>query len=236
MVSGNIFQPTSRIRLADELVEQIKARILSGVLAVGDRLPSERELAKVFNTSPVVLREALHTLEAAGLVTIRKGATGGAFISRPTHRVLSQSLSTLFRFGQTTLAELTEARLVLEPEVAALAALRRTEAHLGMLRANMERSEDCCHSLIERRVETLNFHRLLAEITGNPFLIASVNSITDNFVDNTGTTGITEKVVTRNVDDHQRIIDAVVRQNQDEARELMRLHIEQIQASLTRSS
>lgn len=231
-----MFEPTSRSRLADELVEQIKARILSGALAVGDRLPSERELARAFNASPVVLREALHTLEAAGLVTIRKGATGGAFISRPTHRVLSESLSTLFRFGQTTLAELTEARLVLEPEVAALAALRRTEAHVAALRENLERSEGCCHSLTQRRVETLNFHRLLAEISTNPFLVASVNSITDNFVDNTGTTGLTEDVVTRNVDYHRRILDAVVRQDPDRARALMREHIRQIQNSLAGSS
>ncbi len=227
-----VFTPMSGRRLAEEVAEQIKANILSGALAIGDRLPSERELAKVFNMSPLVLREALHALEAHGLVKIRKGAAGGTFVVAPTHDVLSESLSTLLAFGRTSLDQLTEARLVLEPEIAALAAQRRTNKDVDALRANVERSHNARLPRLKRRIENLQFHRLLAAITGNPFLIASINSIIDNLEHNIGKVGLDGRVVGDTVCYHDALLEAIAIGDGRRAGTVMREHIEQIQGSL----
>ena len=227
-----MFTPVSGRRLADEVVDQIKANILSGALAIGDRLPPERELAKAFNMSPLVLREALHALEAHGLVKIRKGAAGGAFVVAPTHDVLSESLSTLLAFGRTSLDQLTEARLVLEPEIAALAARRRSAKDVDALRVNLERSRNARLPRLKRRIENLQFHRLLAAITGNPFLIASINSIVDNLEHNIGKVGLEGRIVDDTVCYHDALLAAIVDGDEHRAGTLMREHIQQIQGSL----
>ncbi len=227
-----MFRPVSGRRLAEEVAEQIQAKILSGALTVGERLPPERELAREFNLSPLVLREALHALEARGLVTIRKGAAGGTFIAAPTYDVLSESLSTLLVFGRTTLDQLTEARLVLEPEIAALAAQRRVEGDLAALRASVERSCNARLPRLTRRTENLRFHRLLASISGNPFLIASIHAIVDNLEHNLAKVALDGGVVGDTACYHDSLIDAIAKRDERRARSLMREHIEQIQDKL----
>src|SRR5438128_476273 len=111
-------------RLAEETTMQIRTALLSGQLRAGDRLPPERDLARVFGTSPLVVRDALHTLEFDGLLHIRTGAGGGAVVKEPSHRASTRSLTTWLGLGRATLDQLTEARLLIEPEMARLAALR----------------------------------------------------------------------------------------------------------------
>ena len=70
---GEIFSRIEHSRTADEAVQQIEALVLEGVLRVGDRLPGERELARQFDVSRPILRDALKDLEARGLITTRPG-------------------------------------------------------------------------------------------------------------------------------------------------------------------
>jgi len=226
------FQPASGLRLADEVARQIKENILNGKLIVGDRLPPERELAKIFNTSSVVLREALHQLQASGLLVIKRGATGGAFISQPNYSLVSKSLSTLLQFGRATIDQLTEARIALEPEVAALAAERRTDEDIATLQKNVDDSNTEPVSSPERRILHLEFHRLLATITGNPFFIAGVNSIIDNLEFNISKAKLGKTAVSETTCHHTDLIKAITDQDQDRARSLMLNHIRQIQTSI----
>ncbi len=230
------FQPVSGRRIAEGVAEQIKDNILSGELSVGDRLPPEREFAKLLNTSPQVLREALHSLEASGLVVIRKGATGGTFVSRPTSSLVSDSLSTLLRFGHTTLDHLTEARMALEPEAASLASRRRTDEVIAALRANIAESRDAALSAQRRRVANLEFHRQIAEITGNPIIIAGVGAVMDNLIYNISKSTLESSVIDSTQDYHVRITDALEAGDSASAYLLMRAHIKQIQDSLKSSS
>jgi DNA-binding FadR family transcriptional regulator len=78
-VGGPTFGPARRVRSFDDVVEQVRRSIVEGVIAAGDRLPSEREMAEQFGVSRATLREALRALEALGLLEIRRGAQGGAF-------------------------------------------------------------------------------------------------------------------------------------------------------------
>jgi DNA-binding FadR family transcriptional regulator len=227
------FKPASGMRLADEVANQIKENILNGNLSLGDRLPPERELAKTFNTSSVVLREALHQLQASGLLNIKRGATGGAFISEPNYSLVSESLSTLLQFGHVSIDQLTEARIALEPEVAGLAALRRTDEDIEILQRNLDESRALGASSPERRILHLEFHRLLAAITANPFFIAGVNSIIDNLKYNISKAKLGSDAVSETTCHHTDLIQAIVDQDQDLARTVMLDHIRQIQTSIS---
>ena len=80
----HIFKPIKQIKASSEVGQQLKNAILGGEYRAGDKLPSERELIELFQVSRTVVREAIKSIEAGGLVEIRQGATGGAFVKHLT--------------------------------------------------------------------------------------------------------------------------------------------------------
>jgi GntR family transcriptional repressor for pyruvate dehydrogenase complex len=88
----------------------------------GDRLPPERELVQGFQASRISVQEALKSLETSGLLTIKPGS--GVFVAEVNSKPMSESLSSLLRIQKTSLNELTEARIILEPNIARLASER----------------------------------------------------------------------------------------------------------------
>ncbi|HTD47135.1 MAG TPA: GntR family transcriptional regulator, partial [bacterium] len=127
------FRPVRLTRASDEVVRQIKARIFGSRLPPGAQLPSEKDLAEQFGLSRITIRDALRVLESEGLIDIKVGARGGAFVSRPSARRVSESLTNLLRLRQITIQELTEARLAVEPSVASLAAQRATAEDIAAM-------------------------------------------------------------------------------------------------------
>src|SRR5437899_4764212 len=77
-----MFTPVRQSRASGEIVSQIERAIFAGELHAGDRLQSERELAEQFGVSRITVRDALRVLEARGLIRVKVGATGGAFVAR----------------------------------------------------------------------------------------------------------------------------------------------------------
>jgi len=94
-----IFDPIPTRRIFEEIVGQIRQRIYDGELKPGDRLPGERDLAIQFGVGLTVVREALRTLEEGGLVQIKKGSDGGAFVKKADSSVATRSLTTLIHLG-----------------------------------------------------------------------------------------------------------------------------------------
>jgi GntR family transcriptional regulator, transcriptional repressor for pyruvate dehydrogenase complex len=233
--SAELFGPVAGGRLAVAIVEQIREAIFSGRLSPGERLPSEREFAKIFGASAVVIREALHALEAAGLVTIRYGTTGGAYVAELTHRPLTESLSTLLRAGKTTIAQITEARLVIEPEVAGFAAIRRRAKRLAPLERNLEETATLLGRIREARLLNLEYHKLLVEITGNPFFIACLCSLIENLEGNTAYMDLNMGAVTDTLEYHRKIFRAVKRGDAAAAATEMRRHIVDIHRRMARA-
>lgn len=229
-----MFQAIRGGRLARAIADQIREAIFAGRLLPGHRLPSERELAKTFGASPVVVREALHALEASGLLEIRHGATGGAFVAEMTHRPLTESLSTLLRLGKATIEQITEARLVIEPEVAALAAARRSPAQLAPLADNLEETASKLRQKREARLLNVAFHKLLVEITGNPFFRVCICSLVENLEGNTLYLDLSMEAVADTLDFHRQIYRAVERGDARAAASQMRRHILHIQSRLER--
>ncbi|MDO8278523.1 MAG: GntR family transcriptional regulator [Burkholderiaceae bacterium] len=169
----------SALRYFEEVSESIRAEISSGRLQPGDKLPAERQLAAAYGVGRYTVREALRSLEMSGLVNMRKGAKGGAFISQGNAGGVAQSLTDLVSVGGSSLEELTEARTLLLQLAVELVCDRATEPELDAIMNNVEelrqrvRERDADGRLlaIER------FFHLIGEATHNRAVLTLVNSM-----------------------------------------------------------
>src|SRR5918912_798479 len=135
------FTPVSTGRISAEIVDQIKAAIRDGRLAPGDQLPAERELTKQLGVSRVSVRDALRMLEAHGLVEVRVGARGGAFVTAPAPKLVGEGIGDMLRLADVGPADLTEARMVFELGILELACERATEDDLRELEDICDRAD-----------------------------------------------------------------------------------------------
>src|SRR3954451_13636298 len=141
-VSDSIFAPVSVARASSAIAEQIRAAILTGRLKAGDRLSPERELAEQFGVSRVTVRDALRSLEAMGLIAVKVGARGGAFVTAPTGSKVAQTMSVMMMMSATTPEDIAEARLIVELGTVTLACARASDEDIAQLRELCERGLD----------------------------------------------------------------------------------------------
>jgi DNA-binding FadR family transcriptional regulator len=157
-------------------VAQLKESILSGRFKPGDKLPTERELVEEFRVSRVAIREALRTLENSGFIVTRQGANGGAYVTDLSFEFLANAFVDLFLADKISIPELHRVRLVIEPEIARLAALGITPEFTQRLMKALEAEEVPTSSLLEDIKMKTAVHYILAEMCGNRFLEAIVRS------------------------------------------------------------
>jgi DNA-binding FadR family transcriptional regulator len=160
------FTPVSTGRISAEIVDQIKAAIREGRLGPGDQLPAERELTKQLGVSRVSVRDALRMLEAHGLIEVRVGARGGAFVTAPAPSLVSEGFADMLRMADVAPADVTEMRLVFELAMLPLAVERATADDIGELAAICDASEAEGYN-VGRSAE---FHTRLARCTHNDAL------------------------------------------------------------------
>ena len=173
------FQAIRSARAFEEIAAQIRNELAAGRLKVGSRLPSERALSEQFGVSRNTLREALRSLEHAGLIRLQKGASGGAFISERSGEAIVNGLLDLFRVGSIHPAQLTEARIWLESVIVREACQRATDEDLAQLHRNIDEAQAAFErGDFDTRVEQhLNFHRILARMTGNPIMVIVMDGV-----------------------------------------------------------
>ena len=172
-----IFDQVDRKRYSEQVIESIKTEILSGRFAVGDKLPGEKELTQSFKISRTVVREAIRVLEESGLVEIRKGPKGGAFVTNVFHKPMSNSLKSLVDHGEISIDHLFGVRLLIEPHVAAEAAVKATTSDLESLWALIDESSSHQDDVELLKRNNINFHLLLAKAAGNPVLSILMESV-----------------------------------------------------------
>jgi GntR family transcriptional repressor for pyruvate dehydrogenase complex len=221
-----------RTRISEQIARRIKRQISAGKLPVGARVPAEREMARRFNTSRVSVREAYRSLEELGLLTIRRGADGGAFIAEPGHNAVQRSLSLVLKLGRMTHQELTEARLMIEPPVARLAARRADADDIERLRAILDRQEATLARKGHFGPHSLQFHRMLAECARNLPLATLVNSLADLTLELLSVINTPPAVKAGICQFHRRILEAVERHDEDAAYSLMLQHIGSVQQGI----
>ena len=164
----------SRLQPAYQQVsDQLRALIIQGELVSGDRLPPEGELGASFGVSRSTVREALRSLASQGLVETTRGTTGGTFVTRITPGTVTSYLATSIGLmsgtEELTLADLLEARDLLEIPAASLAAARHQSGHIEALRHAIVR-EKASRGRSGKFSEHRQFHRLIMEATGNGLL------------------------------------------------------------------
>jgi DNA-binding FadR family transcriptional regulator len=185
------FRPVATRRAFEEITAQIRGRLARHSLRAGDRLPAERQLAEQFHVSRNTLREALRSLELAGLLELKKGATGGAFIKEGGGDAAVAGLADLYHLGTIKPQHLTEARIVIGTEVARLACARRSKEDLAALEANVAAADEATAKgdVAGRASINYEFHRLLARAARNPVLIILTDALmemTRHFVESVG--------------------------------------------------
>lgn len=158
---------------------QIRAELAEGRLRLGSRLPAERALAQQFGVSRGTVREALRSLEHAGLVRLRKGSTGGAFISEHSSHAMMIAIMDMFHVGAVQPKDLTKARIGIELIIVREACTRANQEDLEELNRNILETEAASNDFPLRAQKALEFHRILARIAGNPILATVMNGLLD---------------------------------------------------------
>ncbi|VTU30688.1 FadR/GntR family transcriptional regulator [Variovorax sp. PBL-E5] len=187
------FKPVMGTRPADEIQAQIRALLASHRLKAGDRLPSERDLSEQFSVSRNSVRQALRSLVDSGLLEMKKGAAGGAFIRDGGGDAVLAGISDLYSLGTIQPEHLTEVRLLIGVEVVRLACQRCTPEEVDAIEQNVVLAEQAAkeNDFARRTAINLEFHRMLARMTRNPLLITltdAVTAITAKFVNEVGPT------------------------------------------------
>jgi DNA-binding FadR family transcriptional regulator len=208
--------------VAAEVQAQLRELIASGAFQPGERLPSERDLMEALGVSRTAIREGLRGLEALGLVAIRHGS--GAYVQdggSPGRARRRFSPSPRTREPR----DLIEIRLIVEPEIAALAALRRTGDDLRRLKRDIEQFRADI-GVVRRPPTDLGFHVDLCRATHNPLLLAIVRWVID-FYARSG-----QMPVRLDTDHHAGIYEAVRAGDAGTARTAMRAHLEWVRDRL----
>jgi GntR family transcriptional regulator, transcriptional repressor for pyruvate dehydrogenase complex len=218
-------------RLSQRVIRSVRDALLDGRWGPGDRLPSEKVLAEQLGVGRNVVREAIKALESLGLVEVRRGASGGTFVRQASSRQLNDALYTVLRLEGFELRHLHEARLLLEPGVAALAAERSTP--LGL--ADLERSVAHAEAAAAQggpMGQAVDLHAGIARMSGNPILELLVGLLTDlldtSRVRHPSPIDRDAAAAERLVRHHQTIVAAIGSRDVPGSREAMRVHLEDV--------
>jgi GntR family transcriptional regulator, transcriptional repressor for pyruvate dehydrogenase complex len=217
-------------RAVDEIIAQIRRRIQSGELTPGQKLPNERTLAEQLGVSRNTLREAIRMLEVSGLVSIRKGSQGGAFLNGSNSAALSQNLIDGISLRQYGVKDLVDVRLVLESYVVEQICEHASDEEIEELAAIAEASAaaESSESDYERRLALhMDFHRQLAAVSHNGVaeaLMGPLLEIMRHFHLVTGPTGGLATHQTR-----QHLVQALRRRDAVSARLALSQHLQALQ-------
>jgi GntR family transcriptional repressor for pyruvate dehydrogenase complex len=206
-----------------KIVEHFEQQILSGKLAPGDLLPSERAISAQMNVGRSSVREAINRLASLGLVRSVHGS--GTRVEAPSGRPITQTYERLLRHGRLELAQLAEVRLPLETTIAGLAALHRGDQQLERMAATQEVLASPRASLEAQVQADLDFHAVLAEASGNPLFNLVLAPIQELLIESRRRT--LGRHGARLAHEHHAVILAAVRQRDAAAAaEAMRRHLQ----------
>ncbi len=216
-------EPIKSTRIYEEIVRQVKQLIAEGKLKSCDRLPPERDLAEKFMVSRTSVREALRALQSRGLIDIRAGE--GAFIRAISVDALIEPLALVILPHREVVGELFEARRLLEPAIAALAARRATRDELAeMERILEEQSKEVTQGRTGVAQDTA-LHSAIANSAHNRAITRIVSALMDLLTQSREESLLTPGRPTRSHDDHLRILDAIKRRDEMAAHRAMLDHL-----------
>ncbi|PYM71756.1 MAG: GntR family transcriptional regulator [Candidatus Rokuibacteriota bacterium] len=220
--------PIKSTRIYEEIVRQVKQLIAEGRLKTGDRLPPERELAEKFVVSRTSVREALRALESLGLIEIRAGE--GTFVRQVSVDALVGPLALMMTSQREAIGELFEARRVLEPAIAALAASRATPDEVQDMERILESQAREVAAGRTGIAEDAAFHTAIGAAAHNRAITRIVHAIMDLLTQSREESLNTPGRPTRSHQDHRRILQAIAKRNPSAARQAMADHLVAVEA------
>jgi GntR family transcriptional regulator, transcriptional repressor for pyruvate dehydrogenase complex len=226
--ADDLFNPVSLARASQAIVDQIRELIQGGSLSAGERLPSERDLCERFGVSRVTVREALRILEASGLVTVKVGARGGAYITTPSRDRVGRGIEDYLTLSPTiTPAEVTEARLVLEVGIVPIVCARATDEDIKELFALCDKADAATEAGTYTMEMSADFHIAVARLAHNgaiemllgPFhrpMLSSMKAARE----------VAPEMGALGVKEHRKFVQAVRDKDVAKATDLMKAHLE----------
>ncbi len=220
-----------REALPDRVKAQLLGMISAGELAPGDQLAPERELASEMGVSRNVVREAIRSLVDSNVLEARQGA--GVFVGSLRMDTLVEPLSMVLSLESAALQSLGEARLAIEPGVAALAADHGTEEQLRALEGLMEQGTKACAEDSKRFMEIdVELHERIVQMTDNPFLMRIMEGVGHLARSSRGFTNVFPRMREAAHADHERIVAALRARDPEAARTAMRDHLDHVVRTL----
>ncbi|WP_040831495.1 FadR/GntR family transcriptional regulator [Nocardia jiangxiensis] len=197
-------------KASDVLANDLRERILRGEFPSGTALPPERELVSQTQMSRTTVREALRILEVQGLVVIKTGRSGGAFVQQPGGDAVASSVSLLIRGQQLRLTALLETREAIEPACAALAAKYRTDDDLAALDAANTLLGDLEIPLEQFLQANVDWHLAVATASHNELLTGFMTALSNAIYSSTENTAFVDDEVRKTTyKAHKTITDAI---------------------------
>ena len=221
-------EPIKSTRIYEAIVRQVKAMIAEGRLKSGDQLPPERDLAEKFVVSRTSVREALRALESLGLIEIRPGE--GTFVRGVSVESLIEPLAKLMFSQREAIGELFEARRLLEPSIAAFAALRATPHDVEEMARILEEQAKEVAASRTGLVQDAEFHSAIAAAAHNRAISRLVHGIMDLLTQSREESLSTPGRPNRSHESHRRILAAITSHDQDAARQAMLDHLLTVEA------
>jgi GntR family transcriptional repressor for pyruvate dehydrogenase complex len=226
MDSSNSFARLPRTSVSADATQVIKELILSGRLQPGAKLPSERELGETLGISRPTVRESIRSLVAMNILVTEHGR--GTFVASLDTEDLLQPLQFVLALASEALQELFEARLLLEPAIAALAAERASDEEIEELRRCAAEAHD--HSTTDEHFLQLDIrlHRLIVDACHNKLLLGLMTSLSALGVESRAMTVQLPGLPQKTAADHAEIVEAIAARDPEAARKAMATHIRHV--------
>lgn len=223
-------------RVSEEIAEQIKRAIRGGQLVPGDRLPPERELTRRFGVSRMSVRDALRTLEAAGLIEVRVGARGGAYVRAPGSEVVEEDIANMLMLASIPPRDVTEARMIIEVGIVPLVVERADDADLELLARICEESREALRAGRYSAELSARFHIAFARASHNAAIQVLIESLRGPLVTSLERAReISSTVGASGVREHVALFRAVRRRDVDGAIDIMTRHLGRTARRLARA-
>jgi GntR family transcriptional repressor for pyruvate dehydrogenase complex len=210
-----------------QVVDHIRFMIENGTLKSGDKIPPEREFAKTLGISRASLRTGIGYLAAMGVMKVKHGV--GTFVADGPAQLGKASLGMMGALHGFQTWQMFEARIILESNIAALAAERGKEEHHMALADEVAEMFAVMDSPADYLIHDLNFHRILGQASCNPIIAALIETLTSALYDNRRKT-VERAIDTReSAEMHRELYRAIRAHKPLEARKLMEQHLRMAQ-------
>jgi len=212
-----------------QVVDYIRALIENGTLQPGDKIPPEREFARTLKISRASLRTGIGYLAAMGVMKIRHGV--GTFVADGPPEFGKASLGLMGALHGFQNWQMFEARIILESNIAALAAERGKDEHYTAMAEEIAEMFAAMKSPADFLVHDLLFHRIISQASGNPILASMIETITSAIYEKRRKTVERSTDMRESAEMHREIYRAIRARKPEEARKLMEEHLRMAQAS-----